>query len=198
MHAPLRRGACDTSETKLNSQLYVALARLGEHAAEVGAARIDDDAIGAAAGGVAEVRVIDEIEGLQTELHTPRPAHREVLEEGDVPVLEARAAQAVGVAAGVAERPVRGPLEGRRVEPEVLIHGTALRELGLRDRRIADEVPRLRRGVTDARVVVTAPNRQGCAGLEVGHTRDLPAAEELADQGVLLAPEGQLVDVVDV
>src|SRR5262249_13694752 len=150
----------DRLETELRAELHVALARLGEHPPEVGAVRIDHDTVGAAAGGGAGVRGVDGVEGLQAELQAPRPAQREVLEERDVPALEARRPQAVRVAAGVAEGPVDGALEGGRVEPEVLVHGPPLREARVGDLGIADEVPRLRRRVADARVVVTAPDRE--------------------------------------
>src|SRR5947208_2899252 len=75
---------------------------------------------------VAKVRVIDEVERLQPQLQAPVSAHGQVLEERDVPALEARRPQTARVAAPDAEGARRRPCEGRRVEPEVLVHAPAV------------------------------------------------------------------------
>ena len=69
------------------------------------------------------VRTVDEIENLRPELQALRTAEPEVLEERDVPLLLARIVEPVP--RRVAERPLRGRGEGRRVEEEILIRDLA-------------------------------------------------------------------------
>src|SRR2546426_4756206 len=109
------------SERELHPELHVALTRLGQHAAERGALGIDVDAAvggpgGAAAVGIAQVGVVQEVEELGPELQPALAADAHVLEQRDVMVRVPGAPQ--DVAARIAECP-RGPRgECRRVEPE--------------------------------------------------------------------------------
>src|SRR5262249_3206533 len=102
------------SETHLDAELDVALVGLGQHPAEGGVAWVDaDSAVGgagkAAVVGITEVGMVREVEELGPELQPTLAAHRDALEESDVPVGEPGAAQ--DVASGVAER-----ARGRRRE----------------------------------------------------------------------------------
>src|SRR6266568_2648634 len=187
-------GVLAGSEHELHSELNGSLSGLGQYPSEVGVLRIVDDA--AVAGiGVAKVGVVREVEDLEPELQAPRVAERYVLEERHVPALEPGRPE--DVPARVAESALGGLLEGLGVEPEVLVLAPALRELGIRDVRVADQVPGLGGAVAHAGDVVTTHHGNWSAGLEEGHARELPASQDLLEDGVLMTPQGQLVDVVD-
>src|SRR5207244_8976689 len=62
-----------------------------------------------------ELRMVEDVVRLHAQTHTARLAQRNFLNEGHVPVVDARAAEAVRPA--VPKRPLRGHRERRGIEP---------------------------------------------------------------------------------
>src|SRR5258708_8768520 len=188
-------------ESEFYSELHVALVGLGQHAAEGCALGVDAHTpVGGCGGvavvGIAEAVMVREVEKLRAQLQPVLAADGNVLEEGDVPIREPGAAQ--DVAAGVAEGAWSRGRECCGIEPEVLVRVDAPGELRVGHLGVADEVPGLRCGLAYPRVIVAAPDGERPARLEVGDTRDLPAAQDPLERRVLVAPEWQLVEVVEV
>src|SRR2546428_4734552 len=171
------------SEEQLQTQLNVPLTRLTGNPSKRSVGRIRLR--------VAPVRQVWEVEELRPELRARARRRPKALEQRDVPVLRVRTANRI--ATRVAERPRGRPRERRRVEPEILIERRSVGERRIRDRGIADQIPRLVRRVAHARAIVVKPDRQRLTGLEDRRAGHLPATQQLLFQIAALAPERELV-----
>src|SRR5262249_2473681 len=119
----------------------------------------------------------------------------DVLEKRDVPALEPRASQ--DIATGAAE--CAGLLLGKGLGIEIEIPVTgSVGERVMSNVGIPDEVPGLVEVITNASDIVPTPDRQRLAALEHRHSRDLPSSSNLLVEPVLIAPERELIDVVQV
>src|SRR5258708_11346861 len=151
-------------ETALNAPARAILAR---DANERGARGIAVRAV--------PVRVIQEVEDLGAELHAVCPAHADVFEHGDVPLVLPGVVDPV--AGRVAECPIGRTCEGRRIEPVVRVSCRPRGELAVRAvLRIANLIPRLAEVVADAGDVVAAGRPQRRAGAHQPGPRDLTPA----------------------
>src|SRR5882762_946676 len=193
--------ALPRSEDITKAQLPVA-ARvvLADNAAEVRVRGIHDREAGRRRRprDVVPVGTIDKVEDLRAELQPLRAVELEVLEERDVPLLLGGVVPCVP--RRVAEGAGRRCRERSRVEPEVLIVARSGREAPVRaGERIADEIVRLTEiAVADAGDVVRTRDRERRSRPEEGCAGNLPPAEDVRERRVLVLPERQIVDVVDV
>src|SRR6266508_3137065 len=107
--------------------------------------------------------MVREVEELRAELQLSNAAQGKGLEERHVPLLLSRVIQEI--ARRVPERTRRWRLEGRWVEPEIVVR--SVRELGILHLGVTNEIVRLTEGaVSDTRDVVGPQHRERRAGSE--------------------------------